>query len=168
MFGRFNSINKNFKRKDTDENRNLAFNFAVKYLSIRNRSTKEIYDYLIRKHFIDDTINPTLKKLTDLKFLNDEEFGRAWIESRQKYKGKSKLVLKQELKIKGISDQSIQTALTDAADDYEVAKQLFERKKKVYARYTGEEFKKKMGGFLQRRGFSYSIIKKLLDLAEDI
>ena len=66
-------------RKDTEDNRALAFNFSLKYLSFRNRSIKEVYDYLLRKNFIDETINSVLKRLVDLKFLNDEEFAKSWI-----------------------------------------------------------------------------------------
>ncbi len=152
----------NFERKDSEENRKLAFNYGLKYLSMRNRSTKEVYDYLTRKHFEEESINHALKRLVDLKFLNDEEFARSWIASRQKYKGKSKLVLKQELRMKGLKDDQINPLLADASEDMETAKILFEKKKKTLSRYTGEEFNKKMAGFLQRRGYAWGIISKLL------
>ncbi|HVT01560.1 MAG TPA: regulatory protein RecX [Patescibacteria group bacterium] len=151
-----------FKKKDTPENQTLAFNFAIKYLSFRNRSTKEVNDYLVKKNFDPETINVTLKNLIDKKFINDEEFTNQWIESRQKYKNKSKLVLKQELKLKGVSSGMIDHTLSNAEDDIEVAKRLFEKKKKTLGNLPPEEFKKKMGGFLQRRGFSYDVISKLI------
>src|SRR3990170_1905376 len=91
-----------------------AFNYSLKYLSYRDRSVKEVYDYLLRKNFVEDTINSVLKKLIDLKFLNDEEFARQWIESRQKHKGKSKFVLKQELRMKGIDSGMIDHTLKEA------------------------------------------------------
>lgn len=153
---------KDFVRQDSEENRKLAFNYGLKYLSMRNRSTKEVYDYLVRKHFEEESINFALKKLVDLKFINDEEFTRSWIESRQKYKGKSKLVLRQELRQKGIESSMIDHTLSDAKEDLETARILFEKKKKTLSRYTGEEFNKKMAGFLQRRGYSWGIISKLL------
>lgn len=153
---------RNFSRADTEENRTLAFNFGLKYLSYRNRSTKEVYDYLTRKHFTEDSINHALKRLVDLKFINDEEFARQWIESRQKYKGKSKLVLKQELRIKGISDQSIENALEEGEEDLETAKIAYRKKAKVLGKLPKEELNKKMAAFLQRRGYSWSIVKELL------
>jgi len=149
-------------RKDTEDNRALAFNFSLKYLSFRNRSIKEVYDYLLRKNFIDETINSVLKRLVDLKFLNDEEFAKSWIESRQKYKGKSKYILKNELRLKGLKNDLIEPLLNEAEDDLETAKTLFEKKKKTLAKLPAEEFKKKMAAFLQRRGFSWSVVSKLL------
>lgn len=148
-------------RSDSEDNRARAFNYSLKYLSFRNRSVKEVHDYLIRKNFIEDTINSVLKKLVDLKFLNDEEFARGWIESRQKYKGKSKFILKSELRMKGVSSDTIEPLLNDAADDFETAKILFEKKKKTLGKLAPVEFKKKMAGFLSRRGFSWEIISKL-------
>ncbi len=154
---------RNFKRPDTEDNRKLAFNFALKYLSLRNRSTKEVYDYLIRKHFIEDSINPALQRLIEMKFLNDETFAEQWVESRQKYKNKSRLVLRMELKQKGINDSTIAQTINNAQEDLETAKIAFEKKKKTLGNLPPEEFKKKMGGFLSRRGYSWEIISKLLN-----
>lgn len=149
-------------KKDSPENRDLAFNFSLKYLSFRARSKREIKDYLIRRNFIEATIHSVIKKLEELKFLNDEEFGRQWIESRQKHKGKSKFILKNELRLKGLANDIIEPLLNDAADDFETARILFEKKEKLLNKLPPEEFKKKIGGFLQRKGFTWGIIDKLL------
>ena len=149
-------------RKDTEDNRSLAFNFSLKYLSFRNRSVKEVYDYLIRKNFIDETINPVLKRLVDMKFLNDEEFARSWIESRQKYKGKSKYILKNELRVKGVNREIFEPLLTEAIDDLETARIAFNKKKRTLIKLAPEEFKKKISAFLARKGFSWGVISKLL------
>ena len=148
-------------KRDSEENRSRAFNYSLKYLSYRARSVKEVYDYLLRKNFIEDTINSVLKKLIDLKFLNDEEFARQWIESRQKHKGRSKFILKNELRLKGLSNDVIKPLLKEAQDDLETARILFYKKKKVLGKLPPEEFRKKMGGFLQRKGFSFDVINKL-------
>lgn len=149
-------------KKDSEENREKAFNKSLKYLSFRTRSVKEIYDYLIRKNFAQDSINAVLKRLIDLKFLDDEEFGRQWIESRQKHKGKSKFVLKNELKLKGLSDDLIEPLLKEAQEDLKTAQNLFERKKEKMKELSSEEFKKRITGFLQRKGYAFEIIGRLL------
>lgn len=149
-------------KRDSEENRSRAFNYSLKYLSYRARSIKEVYDYLLRKNFSEDTINAVLKKLIDLKFLDDEEFGRLWIESRQKHKGKSKFILKNELRLKGLSEDIIEPLLKEAQDDFETARILFDKKKKTLGKLAPDQFKKSMGGFLQRKGFPWGIISKLL------
>ncbi len=150
-------------RLDSEDIRNIAFNYSLKYLSYRARSIKEVHDYLVRKNFIEETINPTLKRLIDLKFLDDLEFGRQWIESRQKHKGKSKFILKNELRMKGLDSDVVEALLKEAQDDFETAQVLFEKKKKTLAKLPPSEFKKKIAGFLQRKGFSWEIINKLIN-----
>lgn len=149
-------------KQDSEENRSYAFNYSLKYLSYRARSVKEVYDYLLRKNFVKHTIDAVIQKLTDLKFLDDEEFAKAWIESRQKYKGKSKYILKNELRLKGLSEDIIEPLLKEAQDDLETARILFDKKKKILGKFPQQEFKKKMGLFLQRKGFSFEVITKLL------
>lgn len=149
-------------KPDSEENRKLAFNWSLKYLSFRSHSTKEIKDYLLRKNFVEHTINAVIQKLTDLKFLDDVEFARTWIESRQKYKGKSKFILKRELRLKGLSEDIIEPLLKEAQDDLATAQTLFDKKKKTLGKLPSQEFKKKIGLFLQQKGFSFGIIIKLL------
>lgn len=149
-------------RLDSEETRNIAFNYSLKYLSYRARSIKEVYDFLVSKNFVEQTINAVIEKLNNLKFLNDEEFGRLWIESRQKHKGKSKFILRAELKLKGLSNDLIEPLLKGAQDDLDTARTLFVKKKRILGKLITEDFKKKMGSFLQRKGFSFEIINKLI------
>lgn len=138
-----------------------AFNRSLKYLSFRPRSVKEIQDYLKKKRFSNQIINRVVKKLTELKFLNDEEFAKMWIEERQRTRGKSKFALKLELLNKGLDEDMFEPLLKGAEDDFETAKTLFEKKKEKFANLSKFEFKKKMSGFLQRKGFSFEVINKL-------
>lgn len=157
------NLQKNSPKIYSEENKSSAFNRALKYLSFRIRSTKEISDYLSQKGFDEKTIAEIIVKLLDLKFLNDLEFGRMWINSRQKYNGKSKYVLKNELQLKGLDKELINTLLGDAQDDLKIAKQLFDKKKDKLKNLSKDEIFKKMAGFLGRKGFSYDIIKKVIN-----
>lgn len=139
-----------------------AYTRALRYLSYRPRSEKEIRDRLMRKNFDPLIIDKVIEKLKEDKFLNDTEFAEWWIDQRQEFKGKSKYVIKNELSEKGIDKQTIETTLDTAKDDYETAKELFEKKKRRFENYTGDEYIKKVTGFLQRKGFSWDIIQKIL------
>lgn len=149
-------------KKDSKENQEFAFNKSLKYLSFRARSIKEVKDYLARKNFSVGTIDEVIKKLIELKFLNDEDFGKAWIEQRQRNKGKSKFALKLELIQKGLDKDAVEEFLNEAQEDLEVAKALFEKKKDKLKGLSSLEFKKKMASFLQRKGYAWEIIGKLL------
>lgn len=149
-------------KKDSPENRELAFNYSLKYLSFRPRSTKEVFDYLIKKNFCEESANDALKRLIDLKFLNDEEFAERWIEQRQKYKGKSKFIIRNELIQKGISKDVISNLLNRAHDDIDSAKIAYQKKLRILGKLPKEEFNKKISAYLSRRGYSWDIISKLL------
>lgn len=152
-----------FEKQDSEETQKRAFSLSLKYLSFRPHSVKEINDYLLKKGFMEKTVSKTLKRLLVLKFLNDEEFGRQWIESRQKHKGKSKFVLKNELKAKGLDKELTEKLLQTAIGDLKTAKDFFERKKNKLKYLPKEEFNKKIVGMLQRKGYNWNIISKVLD-----
>jgi regulatory protein len=139
-----------------------AYTRALKYLSYRPRSEKEIRDRLIRKQFDPMIIDQVIDKLKEDKFLNDTQFAEWWTEQRQTFRGKSKYVIKSELSEKGIDRNTIETSLVNAQDDYETAKEFIKRKGRKFERYSGEEYTQKVTGFLQRKGFSWDVIQKIL------
>ena len=76
---------------------------TYRYLGIRNRSEKEIRDYLIRKKATNEIIDHIVDLLKKQKFLNDEEFARSWISSRARFRPKGKNAIRFELLQKGIT-----------------------------------------------------------------
>ena len=140
-----------------------AYNKALKSLSYRPRSEKEISDFLAKKKFDSSIISKAIEKLKEQNLINDEEFVKWWIEQRQTHKPKSTFVLKQELIAKGVAKELIEELLTTSQNDEESARLVFEKSKIKFKNYKGEEFLKKTIAFLQRRGFSWEIIKKIID-----
>ncbi len=139
-----------------------AYTRALKLLSYRPRSEKEIRDRLSRKQFDSLIIDQVISKLKEDNLLNDVEFATWWAEQRQEFRGKSKYVIKRELSEKGVERETIDTAVTNAKDDYNTAKEFLQRKSRMFEKYSGDEYRKKVTGFLQRKGFSWDIIQKIL------
>jgi len=140
-----------------------AFNRALRYLSLRARSEKEIREYLTKREFTPDATTEAITRLKSLKFLNDEEFSKSLIRSRQVYKGRSKRFVSYELKQKGVEGTTIDKVLSDSQDDLQTAREFVERKKRVYSTMDKLKFKEKMIRLLSSRGFSYDIIKKAIE-----
>ena len=59
------------------EEKNNAINYALKLLSYRQRSEKEMCDSLKRKGFDEDIINHTLEYCKERDYLNDRKFAKA-------------------------------------------------------------------------------------------
>lgn len=143
------------------------FDRALKYLSMRARSVKEIHDYLVKKKYEEEDINEAIKRLIELKFLNDDDFARSFIESKQK-KGKSKKLIQFELKLKGISKDTTEDVMEFAKSDYKTALEFITKRINQYARYEGEEKQKKIISRLRSRGYDWDTISKVLKKLTDL
>lgn len=132
-------------------------------ISIRPRSEKEIRDYFRRKEIYDDeTIESSIEKLKKLRLLNDQEFAKAWVQSRSRKLGKKSI--KQELFQKGIAKELIEKVMSVSEDEETIAQKLLKKKSKVWKDLAPLEFKKKAFGFLGRKGFEYSVIEKAIKI----
>jgi regulatory protein len=152
---------------------------AIQFLSFRSRSIKEVRDNLIKslskRKLPPETfeehkkiIEQVIERLGVQKFLNDTTFAMWWVEQRARNKPKSKMVLRMELKQKGISQDIITAVLSHedlhaATDDFAQAKKLVEKKIGRYKELPKAEIYKKLGGFLGRRGFSWEVTKRSID-----
>jgi len=55
---------------------------ALHYISIKLRSKKEIYNYLIKKSYQEEDINKTIDKLIKNGYINDEYYSKCYINDR--------------------------------------------------------------------------------------
>lgn len=145
-----------------DEQLQKALTRSLKLLSYRPRTEQEIKNYLHKKGVDQVIIEKTIQLLNQDKLLNDKEFAKWWIEQRQQFRPKGKIILKQEMLAKGVGKETVEQALSEIKSEYEIAKGLFLKKKKQFDRYAGDKYKQKVIGFFQRRGFEWDIIRKLL------
>lgn len=140
---------------------------CYRYLSIRNRSEKEIRDYLVKKKAEPEIIEAIVERLKKQKFLDDEVFARGWVLSRARFKPKGKSALKFELLQKGITKELIEKVLAETheeiPDEITQAKNLIGRRIEKLQGVPRQEIYQKVGGFLARRGFSWEVIKKAID-----
>jgi len=137
------------------------FNKALKYLSYKNRSTKEIYDYLKKKDFSDNEITEAIEKLIEYKFLDDTNFSEIFIRDRQ-LKGRSKRMISYELKQKGVNKETTEMSLNKAQEDLKTAKEYIEKRMHQFDRLDPEKSKQRIIGRLQSRGYNWDIIKEVL------
>jgi regulatory protein len=152
---------------------------AINFLSYRARSIKEVQENLEktlkkRKLPVESTedhkkiILEVIDKLIIQKFLDDTQFAMWWIEQRARNKPKSRMILRMELKQKGISQEIITAALSNeeleaVVDDLSQARKLVEKKIERYKDLPRNDIYKKLGGYLGRRGFSWEVIKRSID-----
>jgi regulatory protein len=139
---------------------------VYRLLSIRDRSEKEIRDYVKRRNLkfklkgrdlITDTeVEEVIESLKEKDLLNDERFAKAWTQSRSRKYGPIRI--KQELAQKGIRNVEIETP-----NELEVANKLLQKKVKAWKGLELPELKKKSLEFLLRRGFDFGLAKEVVE-----
>src|SRR5579872_3889228 len=143
---------------------------ALKFLTIRPRSEKEIRDYLQKQKANEQLVDVILNKLKEQKFLNDEEFARLWVRSRTEFKPKGWHLIQLELKQKGISQDIIKNLESriknqgeEKRNELSLAIEILEKKRKKFEPMDKRERFNKAGSLLARRGFDLDTIKKAIN-----
>lgn len=137
----------------------------LRFSTIRPRSEKEIKLWFKRKNVDSLLVSQVFNKLKNTGLVDDETFAKWWIEQRKEFRPKSKIALTSELKQKGISGEVISKILgeMDISSELEFAKRVALKKLRVLSGLPFDEKKRKLLGFLGRRGFSWETAKKAID-----
>lgn len=147
-------------------------NRVLRFLSFRVRSEKEIRDYLFKKNVSDMVSKKIIDKLKEYKFLNDEEFAKIWIETRNSIKPKPWRIIKYELRQKGISREIIESfepePQAQEENDLKAAVRIAEKRISRYKGLTKQEIFQKLGRYLVSKGFDYETVKKVLASTESL
>lgn len=136
---------------------------AFRYLSYKDRSIKEMEDYLLKKEYSPHIINLTISYMLDNDYLNDKRFAENFIQGKSKYNNYGPRKIKYDLMNKGIEKEIIDLCLDDFDEDLEEIIDLVNRK---YEKLKDAQYNKQystIGGFLSRKGHSYDTIKKVMD-----
>ncbi len=110
---------------------------------------------------IDSSISEKiLTRAQDERLLDDTQFSQLWVENRVAFHPRGKRLLSYELRKKGISDDLIQDA-TSGIDEEKMALQAAEKFLKQLEKSDWKTFQIRLGGYLQRRGFAYDVVREI-------
>ena len=144
------------------EARRGAMESALRLLAYRPRSEQELRERLARKGFEPAVVDKTLGRLRELGYLDDGAFARFWTETRQTFRPRSRWLLTAELRRRGVSQHTAEEATAGLSDE-EAAYQAAQRRLRALHGLEYQRFREKLGGFLNRRGFSYEIARHTVD-----
>ncbi len=156
-----------------EEVRGVAKGIILEQLALRARSRKELADKLVAKEIPDEVATELLDRFEQAGFIDDAEFARMWVGSRQRTKKLARRALAQELRLKGIDAEVARTALDDLdpADEESAARELVQRKLRSMSRLDDVTKTRRLLGMLARKGYSgsmaMSVIKsEIADMSE--
>ncbi|MEO5949526.1 MAG: regulatory protein RecX [Candidatus Saccharimonas sp.] len=155
---------------ETESRFGKLYSRALEYSLMRPHSVREVRDYLWRKTRdrrgkegqIIQGYSPTLaervlNKLQQKSYVNDVQFAKWWVESRNVVKGTSLRKLSAELRAKGVTGEIIEATLSESErDDSDELAKIVAKKR---PRYSDDQ---KFMQYLARQGFDYDAIKEAL------
>lgn len=135
---------------------------AMHLLERMDRTEAELYTKLKRDLYPEDIIEIAMQYVKSFGYIGDKGYARRFVESRQG--SKSKLEIKMSLLQKGISKEIVSEVLEayyDGQDESMAIQRLLE-KKRFSAETATEEEKRKIYGYLMRKGFAYEDIRRVV------
>ncbi len=127
---------------------------ALRLVSFRPRSETEMRRALARRSVSPALRDEVVSRLRELGLVDDAAFALSFVASRDRRSPRSRRLLAQELRLKGVARETASLS-ADAVDDADAAYRAGGRKASAMRGLDFPDFERRLGGFLLRRGFSY-------------
>jgi regulatory protein len=146
-----------------EEEKHRAYLDALNFIAVRHRSVQEVNRKLKEKGYEPDLIRTTIGKLEEQGYLNDSQFAQQWAAERFDLQKKGRKWVEMELLQKGIDKREIASAISQLNEEAEWNNAL-EVGGKKWKQLTGEmqARKRKLYGFLARRGFPGPVVARVV------
>jgi len=134
-------------------------------LKRKTYTKNEIERQLQREGFSSDAIETSIEELIRSGHIRDRKYAENWIARRQKSNPRGKTLLKRELVDKGIDRETAERviATVETEDETKVALEIAQKRAKQYKRLPTHVAKRRLHGFLARRGFGSDIVRHVLE-----
>ena len=134
---------------------------AATFLAVRPRAVAETSKRLIHLGYPEPLVEDVITRLIEMHYLDDDEFARAWVESRDRARPRGEQLLRRELAFKGVPREVIDGVLAHreesaAGEDPELAaaKALLGRRRSTLERELDyPRRRQKAYSLLARSGF---------------
>ncbi len=140
--------------------------YALKILNIRPHSEQEFREKLARKKYSPETVTEITGYCRKCGYLDDALFARAWIQSRLNNRPKSRRFIEIELLKKGLDRDLINRALDENGlgrdTDFNLARRLAKERYEKLQNADLETVRRRLSGYLARRGFGTECIYKII------
>ena len=144
--------------------RSLAVEIAHRLLAVRLRSRRELEDRLRRRGISADILASVMADLERHGFIDDRRFAEAWVRTRRALLPAGPIRLQYELARKGVARDAVTQVLQveGGGDEEELALTVARARMRRYRGLQPEVIYRRLGGMLQRRGFSGGVVTRVL------
>ena len=142
--------------------RHRCLNAALLYLSYRPRSEAELRQRLHRRGFDGDNVEAALAKLREQGLVDDLAFAQFWKDNREAFRPRSRWLTKLELRQKGVANDIIDQVVANVDEEDSAYRAAVSRARSL-PRSDYQSFRRRLGEYLKRRGFSYQVITQTVE-----
>jgi len=152
------------KPRDPERARSEIMNRAIRLLTYKPRSVKELRARLLEKPWADEkTVDEVLEKLSSYGYLNDGQLALQIAGSKLRQKPVGKIRLRQSLIKKKLDKETIDRAIEQAfseTPESELIDRAIASRLRLHGKPETREAAKKFFDFLMRRGFNYELVRE--------
>jgi regulatory protein len=149
----------------------VARSLCLRALTGAPKTRQQLADMLAKKDVPEHAAETVLDRLTEVGLIDDAEFARAWVSSRQAGRGLARRALSAELRAKGVDAEVAAEAVEAVGDDdeREAARRLVDRKVGAMRRLDRATATRRLMGMLARKGYNgglaAAVVREALDSA---
>jgi regulatory protein len=153
-------------KKQTDGAKS-PMDYAMQYLTAKDRTMSEMQAYLDEKDFGEADIDATIARLKELGLLDDRRYAQRFVETRLATKPVSRRHLYEQLKGHGLQEEYIREAmeLADSDAERENALQVARKFARQFANLEPDKRRQRVLSRLEARGYSYDTARSALETA---
>ena len=142
-----------------ESEKQTAYTKALKLISIRYKTQKEIERYLYEKGYLAQVVFYVISKLNEYHYIDDKRFAESFVATHKNIYGKLKL--KQQLFSRGVAENIIDEMLED--EDFDQSNEILKLAEKyMKTKDDTKENYMKLFRYLMSKGFEYEKIKDTL------
>lgn len=142
-----------------------ASDLAARFLSYEPRTVYEVLQYLKKHEISDEAANSAVSELTELGFLNDDQYVQIFIQNDLRVGNDGARSLTQKLSQKGVDPEIIQTHLDEVAEEdwITVAQRVIKSMHHQVGKLSAREISQKVRTKLMSHGFDAGLSQAVLN-----
>ncbi|WP_369962900.1 regulatory protein RecX [Leifsonia sp. EB34] len=151
--------------EETERLTRKASGLTIRQLARRGMSRWELEQLLTKREIAPEVYGPELDRLEAMGVIDDASLAATLAFTQHSRKGLGRSAIELDLKRRHIAPELIEEALADIADELERATELAVKRIGQLSSYDDETARRRLHGFLARKGYDSSVVRQALDAA---
>ncbi len=146
----------------------VARAICLRLLTMGPKTRAQLADAMRAKDVPVEIADGVLDRFGDVGLIDDQAFAAMWVSSRHLGRGLGRRALTQELRHRGVDDETVAEAVgaVSDADEHAAARDLVARRLPSLARYDKPTQVRRLVGLLQRKGYggglAFAVVREVM------